>query len=100
MRHRKDNKRLSRQSAHRKATLRNQVKALFLRESITTTLVIAKQSRRLAEKLITMAKEDTVASRRNVFAIIGDRDLVKLLFTDIAKRMAGRKGGYTRIIHA
>jgi len=100
MRHRKDNKRLSRQSAHRKATLRNQVKALFLQEAITTTLVVAKQSRRLAEKLITMAKEDTVAARRRVYAILGERDLVKLLFGDIAKRVASRNGGYTRIIHA
>ena len=98
MRHRKSNKRLGRQSAHRKAVLRNQVKSLIEKERISTTLSLAKESRRLAEKLITLGKNDTVAARRQAFEVLADRDLVKLLFSDLAPRFANRAGGYTRIV--
>ena len=98
MRHRKNIKRLSRQSAHRKAVLRNQVKSFFVEESITTTFALAKESRRLAEKLITIGKKNTVAARRHAFSVLTDRTLVKLLFDEIAPRFANRAGGYTRII--
>ncbi|MCP4648960.1 MAG: 50S ribosomal protein L17 [PVC group bacterium] len=98
MRHRKNIKRLSRQSAHRKAVLINQVKSLLEKEQIKTTVTLAKESRRLAAKLITMGKNDTVASRRQAFKVLGDRDLVKLLFSDIALRFSKRAGGYTRIV--
>jgi large subunit ribosomal protein L17 len=98
MRHRKSNKRLGRQSAHRKAVLRNQVKSLIEKESIKTTLALAKQSRRLAEKLITLGKDDTLAARRQAFEVLSDRSLVKMLFSDIAPRFATRSGGYTRIV--
>ncbi|MFH2137804.1 MAG: 50S ribosomal protein L17 [Candidatus Omnitrophota bacterium] len=98
MRHRKSIKRLGRQSAHRKAVLRNQVKNLFTREQIKTTLTLAKESRRLAEKLITLGKSDTVAARRQAFSVLGDRTLVKTLFSDLAPRFAKRAGGYTRIV--
>lgn len=99
MRHRKSTKRLGRQSAHRKAVLKNQVKSLLVKERIKTTLSLAKESRRLAEKLITLSKNDTVAARRQAFEVLVDRDLVKLLFTELAPRFANRLGGYTRIVH-
>ena len=98
MRHRKSIKRLSRQSAHRKAVLRNQVKSLIEKEQIKTTETLAKESRRLAEKLITWGKGDTVAGRRHAFSVLEDRTLVKTLFSDIAPRFANRAGGYTRMI--
>ncbi|MFH1063028.1 MAG: 50S ribosomal protein L17 [Candidatus Omnitrophota bacterium] len=99
MRHRNSNKRLGRQSAHRKAVLRNQVKSLLAKERISTTLSLAKESRRLAEKLITLGKDDSVAARRQAFEVLADRDLVKLLFSELAPRFANRAGGYTRIVH-
>ncbi|MBU1044632.1 MAG: 50S ribosomal protein L17 [Candidatus Omnitrophica bacterium] len=99
MRHRNGNKRLGRQSAHRKAVLKNQVKSLLTKERISTTLSLAKESRRLAEKLITLGKNDTVAARRQAFEVLADRDLVKLLFSELAPRFASRAGGYTRIVH-
>ncbi|MBU1087664.1 MAG: 50S ribosomal protein L17 [Candidatus Omnitrophica bacterium] len=99
MRHRNSNKRLGRQSAHRKAVLKNQVKSLLTKERIRTTLSLAKESRRLAEKLITLGKDDSVAARRQAFEVLADRDLVKLLFSELAPRFASRAGGYTRIVH-
>jgi len=99
MRHRKNSKRLSRQSAHRKAVLRNQVKSILEKEKIKTTLTLAKESRRLAEKLITLGKKDTLAARRQAYAVLADRSLVKLLFSEIAPRFGERAGGYTRIVH-
>lgn len=99
MRHRKNSKRLSRQSAHRKAVLRNQVKSLLVEERIKTTETLAKESRRLLAKLITFGKNDTLASRRQAFAVLADRNLVKLLFTEVAPRFSSRAGGYTRIVH-
>ena len=99
MRHRKNSKRLSRQSAHRKAVLKNQVKSFLEKQSIKTTLTLAKESRRIAEKLITMGKKDTLAARRQAFRVLEDRTLVHHLFTDIAPRFSNRAGGYTRIIH-
>ncbi len=99
MRHRNGNKRLGRQSAHRKAVLRNQVKSFLVKERISTTLNLAKESRRLAEKLITLGKADTVAARRQAFEVLADRDLVKLLFSELAPRFTNRAGGYTRIVH-
>lgn len=99
MRHRKSIKRLSRQSAHRKAVLRNQVKSLLVEERIKTTLTLAKESRKLFEKLITIGKKDTLAGRRQAFEVLADRSLVKLLFLDVAPRFSARAGGYTRIVH-
>ena len=99
MRHRKNSKRLSRQSAHRKAVLRNQVKSLLVEERIKTTLTLAKESRRLFEKLITIGKKDTLAARRQAFEVLADRNLVKLLFSEVASRFSTRSGGYTRVVH-
>lgn len=98
MRHRKNIKRLSRQSGHRKAVLRNQVKSLLVEERIKTTLTLAKESRRLFEKLITMGKKDTLAARRQAFAVLEDRSLVKVLFAEVAPRFSARAGGYTRVV--
>ncbi|MCG2711746.1 MAG: 50S ribosomal protein L17 [Candidatus Omnitrophica bacterium] len=99
MRHRKNSKRLSRQSAHRKAVLRNQVKSLLVEERIKTTLTLAKESRRLFEKLITIGKKDTLAARRQAFEVLADKSLVKLLFSEVAPRFSARAGGYTRVVH-
>ncbi len=99
MRHRKSIKRLGRQSAHRKAVLRNQVKSLLVEERIKTTETLAKESRRLFAKLITFGKKDTLASRRQAFEVLADRNLVKLLFSEVSPRYSTRVGGYTRIVH-
>jgi large subunit ribosomal protein L17 len=79
--------------------LRNQVKALFLYQRIRTTLARAKEVSKLADKLITIAKRNTLQARREVYVLLNDRDLVSLLFREIAPRFKGRKGGYTRILH-
>ncbi|GBC99276.1 50S ribosomal protein L17 [bacterium HR17] len=103
MRHRKGYKELGRWPAHRKALLRNLVASLFLHEKIETTYTRAKAAQRLAEKLITTAKEDTVAARRLVAEYIPNplrREVVTKLFTEIAPRYKERNGGYTRVIKA
>ena len=98
MNHRSSFNRLGRTSAHRKALLRAQAKALFRYERIRTTVTKAKQARRLAEKLITRAKVDSVHNRRIARRSIDDGRLLDKLFTDIAPRYAERPGGYTRIL--
>lgn len=103
MRHRKGYKELSRFPAHRQALLRNLVASLFLHEKIETTYTRAKAAQRLAEKLITIAKEDTVAARRLVAEHIPNplrRQVIPKLFKDIAPRYKDRNGGYTRVIKA
>lgn len=98
MRHRRDFRKLSRTSAHRKALLRNLVTALFLHERIETTVAKAKEARRLAERLITYAKRNNLHSRRLVAAVLFDREAVTKLFEQIAPLYATRPGGYTRIV--
>ncbi|NQT21923.1 MAG: 50S ribosomal protein L17 [Candidatus Omnitrophica bacterium] len=98
MRHNKRRTRLNRSTAHRKATLSMIAKSLFRHQSITTTLAKAKEARRLAEKLITVAKVDSVTSRRQVFSVLRDRETTLLLFKDISPLFSNRKGGYTRIV--
>lgn len=98
MRHRKRRYKLSMMTAHRNAMLRNMVQNLFKYQRIETTLARAKETRRLAEHVITLCKEDSVASRRRVYAVIPDRDIVKKLFKEIAPLFKARTGGYTRII--
>jgi large subunit ribosomal protein L17 len=103
MRHRKGYKELGRFPAHRQALLRNLVASLFLHEKIETTYIRAKAAQRLAEKLITIAKEDTVAARRLVAEHIPNplrRQVIPKLFKDIAPRYKDRNGGYTRVIKA
>jgi large subunit ribosomal protein L17 len=98
MRHRRDHRKLSRTSAHRKALLRNLVTALFLHERITTTIAKAKEARRVAERLITYAKRNNLHSRRLVAAVVMDRAVVTKIFEEIAPLYTAREGGYTRVL--
>ncbi len=98
MRHQKDGRKLGRQSSHRKAMLRNLVVSLLVHERVTTTLTNAKEAKRLADRLITWGKANTIPARRRAFAVVADRTVVRRLFTEIAPRMNGHQGGYTRIL--
>lgn len=98
MRHRKSGRKLNRNSSHRKAMFRNMSAALFEHEIIQTTLPKAKELRRKAEPLITLAKEDSVANRRVAFARLRDRDVVTKLFNELGPRYKERPGGYLRIL--
>ena len=98
MRHRLSGRHLGRTSAHRAALYRNLANALITHECIKTTLPKAKELRRFVERLITIAKEDTVANRRLVFSRVRDDAVVAKLFTQVGKLSANRPGGYTRIL--
>lgn len=98
MRHRKDGRKLGRTASHRKAMLANMAANLFLHKQIRTTHPKALEARRLAETLITKAKRGDLHSRRLVLKIIPRKDIVKILFDEIAPQYANRDGGYTRII--
>ncbi|GGD11972.1 MULTISPECIES: 50S ribosomal protein L17 [Halopseudomonas] len=98
MRHRKSGRHLSRTSSHRNAMFQNMAVSLFENELIKTTLPKAKELRRVAEPLITLAKEDTVANRRLAFDRTRSKEAVGKLFNDLGKRYAERPGGYVRIL--
>ena len=109
MRHRKNGRKLGRTSSHRKALFRNQATALFEHEQIRTTLPKSKELRRVAEKLITLAKRGDLHARRQAASLIFGKDLhdadgqgkhqvLQKLFDDIGPRYQDRRGGYTRII--
>ncbi|MEO5616296.1 MAG: 50S ribosomal protein L17 [Candidatus Eisenbacteria bacterium] len=98
MRHRKDHRKLGRNASHRRALLRNMVTALFEYERIETTVAKAKESRRLAERLITFGKQGDLAARRHVATYIMKPAIEAKLFSTIAPWYAERAGGYTRII--
>ncbi|NQT82595.1 50S ribosomal protein L17 [bacterium] len=98
MRHRKRTVKLGRNSSHRKAMFRNMVTSLLDRERIETTVVKAKEARRLADKMVTLAKKGTLHARRQALAFIMDKRVVKRLFSVLAERYADRNGGYTRVI--
>ena len=98
MRHRKSGRKLGRNSSHRKAMFRNMATSLFRHETIKTTLPKAKELRRVAEPLITLAKEDGVANRRLAFARLRDKEVVGKLFKDLGPRFKERPGGYIRIL--
>ena len=98
MKHRVAGRKLGRSSAHRLALLRNLAGALFEKERITTTLHKAKELRPFAEKLITLAKRETLHARRQVLRHIHDRDVVAKLFETHSARNAQRPGGYLRIV--
>ena len=98
MRHRKSGRQLNRNSSHRKAMFQNMANSLFRHEVIKTTLPKAKELRRVAEPLITMAKEDSVAKRRLAFARMQDKEMVGKLFAELAPRYKDRPGGYLRIL--
>ena len=98
MRHHKSGRKLGRTSSHRQAMFRNMAVSLFRHEQIRTTLPKAKELRRVAEPLITMAKNPTMARRRLAFARLRDKDIVGKLFDELAPRYKTRPGGYTRIL--
>ncbi len=98
MRHRKSGRQLNRNSSHRTAMFRNMAVSLMDHEIIRTTLPKAKELRRVAEPLITMAKVDSVAKRRLAFSRLRDRDVVTKLFNELGPRYKERPGGYVRIL--
>jgi len=100
MRHRNAGSKLGRQPAHRRATLRNLVTNVIEHERITTTVTRAKAAKPLVERMITLGKKDTLATRRRAAAFLMTPTATRKLFADIAPRFSDRAGGYTRIIHA
>ena len=98
MRHRESGRKLNRNSSHRRAMFRNMAVSLIEHEVIKTTLPKAKELRRVAEPLITMAKTDNVAKRRLAFSRLRDRDIVTKLFNELGPRYKERPGGYLRIL--
>jgi large subunit ribosomal protein L17 len=98
MRHRKSGRKLNRNSSHRKAMYRNMAVSLLQHELIKTTLLKAKELRRVAEPIITLAKEDTVAKRRRAFDELRNKAILNKLFTELGPRFKNRPGGYLRII--
>ena len=98
MRHRKSGRKLNRNSSHRKAMFRNMTCSLFEHELIKTTLPKAKELRRVAEPLITLAKSDSVANRRLAFSRLRNDDAVGKLFAELGPRYEERPGGYLRVL--
>jgi large subunit ribosomal protein L17 len=98
MRHGVDGRKFGRNTSHRVAMLQNLANSLIKQEQIVTTIEKAKEARRVAEKLITLAKRDTLNSRRLAFARTRDNDVVAKLFGELTERYKARKGGYTRIV--
>ena len=98
MRHRIGGRKLSRPTDHRMALYRNLVTDLLTYEGIITTEAKAKETKKIAEKIITLGKKNSLAARRQVVAVLADKAVVKKLFDDIGPSYAGVDGGYTRIV--
>ncbi len=98
MRHRKSGRRLGRTSSHREAMVRNMVTSLFEHERIVTTTPKAKEVRRVADKMITLAKRGDLHAKRQALSFIRSQDVVAKLFGEIQEQFTDRNGGYTRII--
>ena len=98
MRHLKSGRKLNRNSSHRKAMFRNMANSLFQHEIIKTTVPKAKELRRVAEPLVTLAKSDSVAHRRLAFDRLRDKESVGKLFNELGPRYVERPGGYLRIL--
>ncbi len=98
-RHANTGRKLSRNSSHRKALLDNLIRAVILEESIRTTTPKAKEAKRVVERIITKAKANTLAARRNVHKTVRDQAALAKLFETIGPRFKTRPGGYTRLIH-
>lgn len=98
MRHLVKGKKLRRNTAHRKALLRNLVTSFLEKERMRTTLAKAKSARPLAEKMITLAKQDTLQARRRALKFIYKKPVVRKLFEELGPRFSERPGGYTRIV--
>jgi large subunit ribosomal protein L17 len=98
MRHGKKDNHLGRTASHRKALLSNLASSLILHKRISTTLAKAKELRKYVEPLINKSKEDSTHSRRTVFSYLQNKESVKVLFDEVANKVASRPGGFTRII--
>lgn len=98
MYHKKGFRKLGRPKAHRKLMLANLVKELFEHGKVDTTVAKAKESARLAEKLINKAKRNDTAARRLVFNVLQDKGIVEKLFVEIAPKFNARGGGYTQVL--
>lgn len=98
MRHQKSGRKLNRTSSHREAMFRNMAVSLLRHEQLVTTLPKAKELRRVAEPLITLAKSATLANRRLAYSRLRDREMVGKLFDDLGRRFKDRPGGYLRIL--
>lgn len=98
MRHGKKVNHLGRTDSHRKAMLANMASSLILHKRITTTLAKAKALRTYVEPIITKSKNDTTHSRRTVFSYLQNKEVLTILFREVAEKVANRPGGYTRII--
>jgi large subunit ribosomal protein L17 len=98
MRHHKSGRKLNRTSSHREAMFRNMAVSLLRHEQLVTTLPKAKELRRVAEPLITLAKNASLANRRLAYSRLRDRDMVGKLFDDLGVRFKDRPGGYLRIL--
>ncbi len=98
MRHRKSGVKLNRTSSHRKAMFRNMVTSLFKYTRIKTTEAKAKELRKLADKMVTLAKRGDLHARRQALAVIREKDVVHELFNEADAKFGSRQGGYTRII--
>ncbi|MEX1829181.1 50S ribosomal protein L17 [Luteibacter aegosomatis] len=98
MRHQKSGRKLNRTSSHREAMFKNMASSLIKHELIRTTLPKAKELRRVAEPLITLAKNDGVANRRLAFSRLRDKQAVGKLFVELGPRYRERPGGYLRIL--
>jgi len=98
MRHQKSGRKLNRTSSHREAMFRNMAVSLLRHEQLVTTLPKAKELRRVAEPLITLAKSATLANRRLAYSRLRDREMVGKLFDDLGVRFKDRPGGYLRIL--
>lgn len=97
MRHQIDHRKLGRSAGHRRALLRNMVTSLILHERVETTLPKAKELRRTADRMITLAKEGTLHARRQAAAFVMSDESLRKLFSTLAERFKDRAGGYTRI---
>ncbi len=98
MRHQVQKKQFGRHTAHRISMFRNMVTSLIEHERITTTLPKAKELRRLADKMITLAKRGDLHARRQAASVVRSKDAVKKLFSELGPRFSGRNGGYTRVL--
>jgi len=100
MRHQKAGRKLGRTTSHKEAMLRNMVTSFFKHEKIITTDIKAKELRKVAEKMITLGKNESLHARRQAASVVRERGVVKKLFEEISPRYKDRAGGYTRIIKA
>jgi large subunit ribosomal protein L17 len=98
MRHLSKRKKLGRDTAHRRALLRNLVTSFLEKERVRTTLAKAKATKPLAEKMITLARKDTLHAKRQALSFIYKKPVVKKLFEELGPRFSERPGGYTRIV--